>query len=263
VYGSPRRVIVPPQPSEHRSLPHRGHDRECRRLSQDPDPGALARGQPAAQGARGRRHQARLRRRGHPGQVRPRHADALVSGTTDPQVPAELARRQMRKKIPALREALEGRFDAHHALWIGAILAHVDFLDEQIDRLSDASEEQIRPFAPAVDCCARSPASSTAAPNPSWPRSAPTRRRSRPRGTWPRGPASVPATTSRPASAAPARPAPAPSGWTTRSNRPPSPRCASRPPTPPRNTNPPSPGALTRRRSAPSNTPSSAPSGTE
>jgi len=77
--------------------------------------------------------------------------DALVAGTTDPVVLAELARRQMRKKIPALRDALEGRFDAHHALWIGAILRHVDFLDEQIDRLSDAIEEQIRPFQRAVE----------------------------------------------------------------------------------------------------------------
>jgi transposase len=77
--------------------------------------------------------------------------DALVAGTTDPEVLAQLARRQMRKKIPALREALEGHFDAHHALWVGAILAHIDFLDEQIDRLSDAIEEQLRPFAPAVE----------------------------------------------------------------------------------------------------------------
>ena len=77
--------------------------------------------------------------------------DALVAGTTDPDVLAEFARRQMRKKIPQLREALAGHFDAHHALWIGAILAHIDFLDEQIDRLSDAIEEQIRPFAAAVE----------------------------------------------------------------------------------------------------------------
>jgi transposase len=76
--------------------------------------------------------------------------DALVAGTTDPQVLADLARRQTRKKIPALREALEGHFDAHHALWVGAILTHIDFLDEQIDRLSDAIEEQLRPFEPAV-----------------------------------------------------------------------------------------------------------------
>src|SRR5664280_925681 len=77
--------------------------------------------------------------------------DALVHGTTDPEVLADLAKGRLRAKLPALREALEGRFDDVHALWIGAILAHIDFLDEQIDRLSDAIEEQIRPFAPAVE----------------------------------------------------------------------------------------------------------------
>jgi transposase len=77
--------------------------------------------------------------------------DALVAGETDPDVLAQLARRQMRKKIPALREALAGHFDEHHRLWIGAILAHIDFLDAHIERLSDAIEEQLRPFAPAVE----------------------------------------------------------------------------------------------------------------
>jgi transposase len=71
--------------------------------------------------------------------------DALVVGTTDPEVLAELAEGKLRKKIPALREALEGRFQAHHALIIGAILAHLDFLDEQIDRLSKAIETQLGP----------------------------------------------------------------------------------------------------------------------
>jgi transposase len=77
--------------------------------------------------------------------------DAFVHGTTDPGVLAELAKGRLRAKLPALREALEGRFDHLHALWIGAILAHVDFLDEQIDRLSDAIEEQIAPFGQAVE----------------------------------------------------------------------------------------------------------------
>jgi transposase len=77
--------------------------------------------------------------------------DALVHGTTDPEVLADLAKGRLRAKLPALKEALEGRFDDVHALWIGAILAHIDFLDEQIDRLSDTIEEQIRPFAPAVE----------------------------------------------------------------------------------------------------------------
>jgi transposase len=77
--------------------------------------------------------------------------DALVSGTTDPNLLAELARGQLRKKLPALRQALEGRFDSEHALVVGQILAHIDFLDESIDRLSAAIEQQIAPFAAAVE----------------------------------------------------------------------------------------------------------------
>jgi len=80
--------------------------------------------------------------------------DALVAGTSDPAVLAELAKGKLRKKLPALREALEGRFEPHHALVIGAILAHLDFLDEHIDRLSDAIEEQLGPFAPGVPLAA-------------------------------------------------------------------------------------------------------------
>jgi transposase len=73
--------------------------------------------------------------------------DALVAGTTDPAVLADLSRGLLRKKIPALREALEGRFDSEHTLIVGQILAHIDFLDEAIDRLSVEIEERIRPFA--------------------------------------------------------------------------------------------------------------------
>jgi transposase len=76
--------------------------------------------------------------------------DALVQGTRDPEVLAELAKGKLRAKLPALREALEGRFEPHHALVIGAILAHLDFLDEHIDQLSEAIEEQLGPFAAGV-----------------------------------------------------------------------------------------------------------------
>jgi transposase len=76
--------------------------------------------------------------------------DALVAGTTDPAVLAELAQGKLRAKIPALREALEGRFDPQHGLVVSAILAHLDFLDAQIERLSEMIEEQLRPFAAAV-----------------------------------------------------------------------------------------------------------------
>jgi transposase len=77
--------------------------------------------------------------------------DALVSGTTDPQLLADLARGKLRKKIPALQQALRGRFDRMHALWIGSILAHIDFLDEQIASLTEMIAEQIAPFEKAVE----------------------------------------------------------------------------------------------------------------
>ena len=77
--------------------------------------------------------------------------DALVSGTTDPEILADLAKGRLRTKIPALKEALNGRFDHLHAVWIGSILAHLDFLDEQISGLTEAIGEQIAPFEPAVE----------------------------------------------------------------------------------------------------------------
>ncbi len=73
--------------------------------------------------------------------------DALVSGTTDPEVLADLAKARLRKKkIPALREALEGRFSNHHAFMVGRILAHIDYLDESIGHLG-AEIERVN-FAP-------------------------------------------------------------------------------------------------------------------
>lgn len=75
---------------------------------------------------------------------------ALVAGERDPAALAELARGSLRKKLPALAEALRGRFRAHHALLVREILAKLDYLDEAIGRLSDEIERVIAPFAPQV-----------------------------------------------------------------------------------------------------------------
>jgi len=73
--------------------------------------------------------------------------DALVGGTTDPEVLAELARGRLRSKLPALRDALEGCFSSHHALIVGKILAHIDYLDESVGDLSAEIERVITPFS--------------------------------------------------------------------------------------------------------------------
>jgi transposase len=71
----------------------------------------------------------------------------LVAGGNDPDALAELARGRLRTKIPALREALTGRFSTHHALMAGEILAKLDYLDEAIGRLSAEIETRLAPFA--------------------------------------------------------------------------------------------------------------------
>ncbi len=84
---------------------------------------------------------------------------ALVAGERDPEVLAELARGALRKKIPALRQALRGRFRDHHALLIEMCLQHITYLegaighlDERIDTLfaTQVSEAGL-PFARARD----------------------------------------------------------------------------------------------------------------
>src|SRR5437870_7410097 len=75
---------------------------------------------------------------------------ALVAGERDPEALAELARGTLRKKLPALREALLGRFSRHHALLVGEILAKLDYLEEAIERLSEEIGRVIAPFAEQV-----------------------------------------------------------------------------------------------------------------
>jgi len=75
---------------------------------------------------------------------------ALVQGTHDPGILAELAKGVLRQKIPALQEALQGRFGPHHALMVGEILAHIDYLDEAIGRMSEEIARVIDPFSEQV-----------------------------------------------------------------------------------------------------------------
>ena len=72
--------------------------------------------------------------------------EALVAGTRDPEVLAELARGRLRAKLSELRYALEGRFSSHHAVLVSTILAKLDFLEEAIANLSEEIERLIAPF---------------------------------------------------------------------------------------------------------------------
>jgi len=75
---------------------------------------------------------------------------ALVAGERDPLVLAGMARTAMRKKIPELRQAFEGRFSDHHAFLLSRMLARVDAIDTDIAAVDGRIEELIAPFADAA-----------------------------------------------------------------------------------------------------------------
>jgi len=77
--------------------------------------------------------------------------ETLVRGNTDPDVLAELARGALRKKLPALRQALSGRFRPHHAFLVSQILAHVDYVEEAIEAVSQQIDVVIAPFTSALE----------------------------------------------------------------------------------------------------------------
>ncbi|SCL24925.1 IS110 family transposase [Micromonospora inyonensis] len=76
--------------------------------------------------------------------------DALIAGERDPQVLAALARARMRAKIPALRDALVGRFTDHHAFICRTMLDRIDAAAATIDAFSARIEDEIRPFQTIV-----------------------------------------------------------------------------------------------------------------
>ena len=90
-----------------------------------------------------------------------RITEALIAGVTDPLELAELVKGRLRSKIPALREALDHHFDAHHAAIARSALAHLDQLDEAIDAVSATIAEAMRPFAWAAELLVTIPGVST------------------------------------------------------------------------------------------------------
>lgn len=74
--------------------------------------------------------------------------EALIAGERNPAVLADLAKRQMRSKIPALTEALRGRFSAHHAFMARLYLDRIDAHAADIARLDARIEEAMQPFQP-------------------------------------------------------------------------------------------------------------------
>ncbi|MGO9018404.1 MAG: IS110 family transposase [Syntrophobacteraceae bacterium] len=82
---------------------------------------------------------------------------ALIEGEKDSAEIAELARRQLRGKIPQLRLALDGHVTDHHRFMLAQLIDQLDYVDRQIDLFSQRIEEVSRPFAAAIEEVMRLP----------------------------------------------------------------------------------------------------------
>jgi len=77
--------------------------------------------------------------------------ESIVSGNTDAQLLADLSLAGMRKKIPALTEALEGRVTERHRFLLERLLNEVDYLDSEIELFSHRIDEKMAPFREELD----------------------------------------------------------------------------------------------------------------
>lgn len=69
--------------------------------------------------------------------------EALIAGERDPQVLADLARGRLNAKRAALIEALNGRFDDHHADLARLLLDQIDACTDKVDRLTARIEQLV------------------------------------------------------------------------------------------------------------------------
>jgi transposase len=70
---------------------------------------------------------------------------AILKDENDPEVLADLAKGVLRKKIPQLRRALQGRVTAHHRLLIAGHWRQMEFLERQIEDLETQIGKRMKP----------------------------------------------------------------------------------------------------------------------
>jgi len=77
----------------------------------------------------------------------------LAAGATDPQALAGLAKGRLRNKMKDLQASLIGTVDEHHRFILAQQLGHIDFLDEQIEAMSQQISQHLAQMAqpPADD----------------------------------------------------------------------------------------------------------------
>jgi transposase len=82
---------------------------------------------------------------------------ALVNGETDATVLAQLAKGSLRRKIPALVEALEGNFEAHHRFLVGFQLDRLEENERALKALDEHIDRKLEPYQAELDLLMKIP----------------------------------------------------------------------------------------------------------
>jgi transposase len=72
--------------------------------------------------------------------------EALVEGKTTPQEMADLAKKQLRKKIPELELALEGKMEEHHRFLLNVQLRRLRAVEQDLGILEQRIQEKLKPY---------------------------------------------------------------------------------------------------------------------
>ncbi|MCF6095396.1 IS110 family transposase [Microaerobacter geothermalis] len=72
--------------------------------------------------------------------------EAMIAGEDNPEFLSELAQKRLKNKKEELKRALNGLMGDHQKLMLAAQLRHIDYLDEEIDRLDQEIKRRMLPF---------------------------------------------------------------------------------------------------------------------
>jgi transposase len=75
--------------------------------------------------------------------------EALIAGEQEAAQMAEYARGRMRRRIPDLRQALEGRVSSHHRFLLRPILKHIDGVDQELLEVEQQIAVSLQPYEEA------------------------------------------------------------------------------------------------------------------
>ncbi len=76
---------------------------------------------------------------------------AIISGTDDPSLLADMAQGRLKNKMAELKRALRGLLGEHQRMLLSTQMRHIEFLDQEIEGLSEEIKKRMHSFEEAIE----------------------------------------------------------------------------------------------------------------